>query len=143
MSEAPRGRAFWIGAVLGWGVMAFGVIGVLGAARRTRPVELGLFLVGGALVHDLLVAPVVLLVAAVAARVVPPVARRGVSVFLFAAGAIALFSFPFIRGYGRNPTNPSILPNDYAAGLAIVIAFIAVAALGWTALGVARRRNRA
>ncbi|MDQ3108094.1 MAG: hypothetical protein M3Q68_09865, partial [Actinomycetota bacterium] len=85
----------------------------------------------------------VLLAAAVVARVVPPIARRGVSAFLLAAGAIALFSFPFVRGYGRNPTNPSVLPNDYANGLVIVVALIAIAALCWSAWEVARRRNRA
>lgn len=35
-----------------------------------------------------------------------------------------LFAFPFVRGYGAMPTNPTILPRDYTRGLLIVLAVV-------------------
>lgn len=34
---------------------------------------------------------------------------------------VALAAYPEVRGFGRFPGNPSLLPRDYAAGLLLVL----------------------
>ena len=60
--ETTGGALFWIGAVVGIGVMAFGVKGLLDAAPSTQPSQVGLSLIGLDLLHDAIVAPLVCLV---------------------------------------------------------------------------------
>jgi hypothetical protein len=116
--------------------MAYGIVGVIGAARRTMPRELALFVVGGAVVHDAIVAPITILVGGGIVRwAVPPRWRARVATMLVMAAPIALFAFPLVRGYGRNPGDPSVLPGNYGQGLVIVFALIvsvvAVAGIPW------------
>lgn len=51
----------------------------------------------------------------------PARVRAPVEVGLIVSGVVVLFAWPFLRGYGLRPDNPSALPNDYAAGLAGVL----------------------
>lgn len=122
--HAPPGRLFWPAVAGGWVVMAAGAWGLLSDADRTRPVESARFVLGAAVVHDLLLAPVVVLVGLGVAKVVPAWARRPVQAALIVSAIVALFSIPFVRGYGRVATNPSILPRNYGAGLAVILAWI-------------------
>jgi hypothetical protein len=136
------GQLFWPGVALGGVIMAFGLWGLLSAAPRTRPSEALRFVVGAAVVHDLVLAPVVIAIGLVLARVVPARARGPVQGALVVSGAVALFAVPFVRGYGRVSTNPSILPRDYGEGLFVVLAAV------WTVIiamvvrrGVVARRT--
>ncbi len=140
--ERPGGWAFWIGAALGWVVMAFGVAGALEAARRTHPVELSLYFVGGALAHDLLLAPVVLGVGFVLARLGRGLPRQLAAMAAIVVGTVAVFAYPFVRGFGKRPGNPSALPGDYAAGLAtLAVGVVGAAVLWWLVARVRRRRE--
>lgn len=137
-----RARSFWVGAVVGGAIMAYGIAGLIGAARRTRPVELATYLVGAAVVHDLVVAPIVLAVAAVVRLVVPRAVRAPALGVLMVGGVVTLFAFPFVRGYGRNPANPSALPGNYASGLVTVLVVLAVVVGAATAIRVVARARR-
>lgn len=130
MSGYPK--SFWIGTALGGAGMVYGFIGLLGAATKTNPTELGLFLVGAAVAHDLLVAPLVLGVAALIRRFVPRRLRTPLTAVLVVGAITTLFAFPFVRGYGRISTNPSILPRDYGRGLAALLAVIILGGVVWT-----------
>ncbi|MGQ0433365.1 MAG: hypothetical protein ACT452_13255 [Microthrixaceae bacterium] len=120
--HAGLGR--WIGLLLGAPIIAWGVRGILLESDRTHPGELARWLVGSALVHDAVLLPIVASVAVVARRLVPermwPVARWAIAT----TGIVALVSWPFVRGYGRRPSNPSLLPRDYGAG--VIVAVVAV-----------------
>lgn len=135
----PRG--FWVGLALGAPIMAVGVVGALDNAARTHPAELARWVVGGALVHDLVVLPLVALVGWTARRVTPVVAWPAVRWALATSAVIAVVAWPFVRGYGRRAANPSLLPRDYALGTALAVLTVWVAALVWVL--VARRRSRA
>lgn len=139
-TTSPRGLV--VGLALGVPVMAFGVGGVLVDAGRTHPGELARWVVGSALVNDLVALPVVLVAGWGLRRLVPapawPVVRAG----LIASGVLALVAWPFVRGYGRDPANPSLLPRDYGGGLAAALAVVWLAAAVALAAGALSRRRR-
>lgn len=116
-----RGRLFWPAVAGGWALVAVGVWGLLSDGRRTRPAESARFVVGAALAHDLVLAPVVVLAGWVTAKVVPARVRGPVQAALVVSAVVVLFAIPFVRGYGRLSTNPSILPRNYATGLVVVL----------------------
>mgnify|MGYP000450998850 CR=1 FL=1 len=101
MSAAPRpaGPRFWISAAVGWAVIGWGVYGIFSNSLDTRPANLAKFVVGGALLHDLLVAPVLILVGVLIARAVPARVRGPVQAALVVSGIVALFSWPLVRAW--------------------------------------------
>jgi len=119
-------------------------LGVRGALHHhidTRPGELSRFFLGGALVHDLLFAPVVLAAGVLVARLVPPGWRAAVQGSLFVGGVTVLFAYPEIRGYAHRLHNPTSLPHNYTANTAIVLAVVVTVTL-LLAVGSRRRRAR-
>lgn len=129
---------FWVAAAVGWTVMAVALTGALLDHVDTRPPSLARFLLGGALVHDLVVAPVVIAGGALVARWVRPRSRAAVQAALIVSGSLALFSFPLVRGYGRAAGNPTSVPHDYGRNLLVVVALVWAIA-GATALVRGRR----
>jgi hypothetical protein len=87
--------------------------------------------VGSAVFHDELILPVVLLVAVGARRLVPARTWPFVRWALATTGVLALVSWPFVRGYGRRSSNPSLLPRDYTAGVLVAVMLV------WLVAGVA------
>lgn len=131
MSAAPRpaGPRFWISAAVGWTVIGWGVYGIFANSLDTRPANLAKFVVGGALLHDLLVAPVVILAGVLIARAVPARARGPVQAALVISGIVALFAWPLVRAYGLAANNPTSLPHNYGLNLLVVLGVVwAVAA---------------
>lgn len=66
-----QGRRFWISAAVGWAVIGWGVIGIFSNSLDTRPANLARFVVGGALLHDVLVAPLAMGAGVLLTRAVP------------------------------------------------------------------------
>ena len=123
------GPLFWISAAAGWGVIGFGLRGIFQHSLDTRPASLARFVVGGALLHDLVVAPLVIVAGVLLARAVPGRARAVVQAALVVSGVVALFSYPLVRAYGLAANNPTSLPHNYAANLLVVLGLVwAVAA---------------
>lgn len=130
MKAARTGPLFWISAGAGWAVIAFAVRGIVQHSVDTRPASLARFVAGGALLHDLVVAPLVILAGVLVARAVPGRARAAVQAALVVSATVALFSYPLVRAYGLAANNPTSLPHNYAANLALVLGLVwAVAAL--------------
>ena len=103
---------FWVTTAIGWSVMAGAVIGAFSDRRDAQPTELARWLVGSALLHDLLWLPIVAVVGAVLARAgrggrVPAAVRWAIAT----SAVLVLIAWPFVRGYGRNRGNPSLLPH--------------------------------
>jgi hypothetical protein len=136
----PRGRLAWAGVAAGWAVMVVGVVGLLADGDRTRPANAARFVLGAALVHDLLLAPLVVAIGLAVNRLAPRRWRPVAQGALIVSGVAVLFSWPFVRGYGRVSANPSILPGDYGAGLATVLAAVWVVAALLVLAGRRRRR---
>ncbi len=137
VTNYPTGypKVFWAALALGWLVMAIGVRGLLANAdsrMATRPVGWLVVFIASNLVHDFVLVPVVLIVAGVAARLpLSRAVRRPLQFALVCSGVVVLFAFPFVRGYGQNRGNRSVLPQDYTRGTLIVLAFIWAVATVW------------
>jgi len=132
---------FWVTAALGWGVIAYGLRGMLHHHIDTRPPNLARFVIGGALIHDLVFAPLVLVVGVLVARAVPGRVRAIVQGALIVSGCLALFSYPLVRGFGHAAHNPSSLPHNYTANLGVALGVVwGVATL--LAVLALRRRSR-
>jgi hypothetical protein len=137
------GPLFWLSAGAGGVIIVFGVHSALAASHRTRPAVLARWIVGAAIVHDLGWIAVVG-VASLATRWVPATLRPPLRWAVATSAILTLVAWPFVRGYGRNPGNPSLLPRSYAAGLLAYLAVIWALAAGWAVLAwaAAARRRR-
>jgi hypothetical protein len=135
-----RGPLFWASAAAGWAVIGWGVRGALHHHVDTRPAQLVRFLLGGALVHDLVLAPVVLLAGVGLSRTVRGRWRAPVQAALLVAGTLILFTYPELRGFGHALHNPTSLPHNYTANLLLVLGAVAVGTVT-VALLTARRRS--
>ena len=136
--EHRAGPLFWISAVVGWAVIGWGLRGIFQHSLDTRPSNLAKFVVGGALLHDLLVAPLLIVVGLAITRAVPGRARAVVQGALAVTGIVALFSYPLVRAYGLAAHNPTSLPHNYTANLLIVLGVVLAVAAG---LVIARLRT--
>lgn len=133
-ADTTSTRGLLVGLALGTPFLVAGIRGVLVDDRLTRPAELTRWIVGGALVHDLLLVPVVLAVATGLRRVVPAVAWPPVRWALALTGVLVLVGWPFVRGYGQAPSVPSLLARDYGEGLAVAVAVVWLVAAAWLAV---------
>ena len=99
----------------GWS-SRWGLRGIFQHSLDTRPANLAQFVVGGALLHDLLVAPLVILAGVAPGPGRPgPGPGRSCRPPWSSPACVALFSYPLVRAYGLAANNPTSLPHNYAA----------------------------
>jgi hypothetical protein len=130
----------WLFLVPGFAAVAFGALGLLRDDRVALPSWLAWF-VGSALVHDLVVAPLVIGVGALLARVLPRPARPPIVVGLIVSGVLTLVALPFILDLGTS-TEPGFLPWDYGRNLLLLIAGVMAVAVVWAVLASVRAGRR-
>lgn len=126
-----RSKLFWASVVAGWALIVVGVVGAIGNARHTKPVEWGIWILGAAVVHDGVIAPIVFLAGAALRRVATKGVRTTLTAGLVVTALTVVATFPIFSGLGVRADNPSHLPRDYWTGLGIVlgIVWLATAAL--------------
>jgi hypothetical protein len=136
-SQAGLGNSklFWWSVVGGWTMIVIGIAGAIGNARLTKPVEWGAWIIGGAVVHDGVIAPLVLGFGAVLRRKVPQPFRAPLTAGLVLTGLLVVATFPIFSGLGVRDDNPSHLPRDYWMGVGIMlgIVWLGTGALLWRA----------
>lgn len=137
--DVPRGAWFWTLAACGWAGIAYGLAGLLRA--DIDPLGFATWFVGGALVHDLLLAPAVLAFAWMLTRWLRPAIAGPVKVGLAISALITLYAWPLVRGYGRSTTLPSALPLDYGRNLVLALLVVWFVVAAW-ALERHLRHNR-
>lgn len=98
---------------------------------------------GGPLIVDLMVVPIVVVVGVGVRRVVPAAWRRSVSAALALSFVLGLVALPFLTGLGRRTDNPSLLDRNYWAGYLALVAIIWGVAAVVTLGGRFRRAGRA
>ncbi|MFF3322797.1 hypothetical protein [Streptomyces sp. NPDC002889] len=138
---------FVVGAV-GVAVMGFGAWLLFGAGGVRDPWEVVVWLGGAIVLHDGLIAPLVLAVGFVLAALP---ARGALRAALIVCGALTLIALPPLLRPGA-PTNPSALPLDYlrnwlvalgvVAALAAAVLILPRAARALAAWPVRRRSRR-
>ncbi len=124
--------------VAGTLLVGWGVYGLMTAARHPRPLPWLSYFIGSALVHDLVLAPIVIGAGVIAVRVVGASLRPYVTSGLIISAAVTLVAFPLVRGYGRRGDNLSIQPLDYSRGLLVTLVAIWI---GVTAVAFIRRQR--
>ena len=86
-----------------------------------------LWLTGGVIVHDAVVAPLTIAVAVLATRVVPRAVWGVVLAGLVVLATVTATAIPVLGGWGARPDNPTLLDRDYPLGWA---AFAGLVLLG-------------
>ncbi|MGH9230620.1 MAG: hypothetical protein ACRD07_18160 [Acidimicrobiales bacterium] len=140
LPETTSRRGLLIGLALGLPIIGYGLRGAIVDAADTHPPELAGWVIGAALVHDLVVVPAAAAIALSAHRFAPKRAWPPVRAGLAATGILTLVAWPFVRGYGHDPTNASLLPRNYGAGLAAAIGVVWLAVAAWVAWRYVRAR---
>jgi hypothetical protein len=145
--EPLAGWRWWTGLAAGGAVGLFGLAGLLRDATKTMPLVWLAWLAGLLLVHDFVLAPLILLAGRRLSKWAPEAWRWPIQVGLVTSGVLVLASVPVLYGVGRRtqPGNASVLPGHYPLALAgvLLVVWLGVLALGiWSSTG-GRRRSRA
>ena len=143
VTGAPEGSSrygpvFWAAVAVGWASIVFGVSSAWSHMSPSSRTSFALFVVGSAVVHDAIVAPVTIVVGTLIVRRAPRLARAAIGGALIVSATITLAAWPAVRRYGQLPDNPSLLPNAAGIGLLVIIAGV------WAVAGakVLRARSR-
>lgn len=129
----------WMFAVAGAAALAWGAWLAWEFAGRPKAIQAALWFVGGPVVHDGLVAPLVGVGGLVLARVVPVAWRVPVAVGAVSSGVLALLSIPLLwRPFGV-ATNPGLHDANYVLALSIALGVVWVGVL---VAGVVRRFDK-
>ena len=125
-------------AIAGLGMLAYGGLQFwrLGVSDMADAL---LWLGGGLVVHDLLVAPLTIVATVLLARVVPPSVRAPVVAAAVVLATVTVTAVPVLGGWGARPDNPTLLDRDYLAGWSVFASLV----LAGMIVGMAIRRRRA
>ena len=127
-----------IGAV-GLVMAAFGLLRLL---QHDRPgiVDAVLWLAGGVVVHDALVAPLTILAVVVGVRVVPRRLWRVAAAGLVVLLTVTVTAIPVLGSWGARPDNPTLLDRHYVLGWCLLAGVVLLVSLAraaplWSRLG--------
>jgi hypothetical protein len=110
-------RLFWMGVVIGWAMIVIGIRGVIVDASFTRPPQWSAWFVGAAVFHDLIVAPLVFVVATIVLRRLRRPYRAPVQAALALTALVAAGTLPVVLRLGEPTGNPTVLPDEAAWSL--------------------------
>jgi len=138
--RAAMGARLTAGTV-GVAMLAYGAWHLLNKNDVGPTESIGKWLLGGVIVHDGILAPVVFAGCALAWRFTGVRFRRGLAAFALTAGSVAIVAIPSILRRGDNP-NPTVTPLDYPRNLAVVLGGLAVCVVLYVLGGRWKDRRR-
>jgi hypothetical protein len=136
------GHGFWIGLLLGTPLMVYGAVELVQQAGWPRSFGVARWFAGGILLHDLVVAPIVLAVVWLIGRWTPPAVQTPLRVAVLGSALIVAIGWPGLRGYGNKADNATIHPLDYGPAALTLLALLWIGALAWSAWRLARPGGR-
>jgi hypothetical protein len=122
---------------LGAATTAYGLALLLGLGAD-QVVGIAVWLAGGLVVHDAIIAPAVVLLGVVAATRAPGWLRTPLLWVLVVLGPLTLVAVPVLGRFGAKADNPTLLDRNYLLGYALVVVLV-VGAAG--VMAVRRRRG--
>jgi hypothetical protein len=123
-------------------MVCYGTWRILGNAQATKPVKLGEWLLAAIVLHDGVLAWLVLGAGWLVARVVPRRARAYVQGALVCGALLTLVALPLIYRRGHAAPGLTLLRQDYAAHLALLLGIVAAVGCGAWAVRVLRDRRQ-
>ncbi len=142
IEAVPGGPVFWGGVLVGWAVIGFGIFGAITIGRRIN-YSFAIWFLGGLLVHDFLVAPIVFTVGKALRRVVAGRYRAAITAALVVSAFFVVVSIPFLGRFGMRADNATVLPRNYTTGLLVMLAIVwtfTAATIVWTRWAWRRER---
>lgn len=122
-------------------VLSIGARGLLKGHPFAANEPVGKWLLGGVIVHDALIAPVVFVLCAVTYRVAGVRVRQALAAILLIGGSAVIVGLPDVLRKGHN-SNPTVTPLDYTGDLVIVLSAVVGGVLLVTVAGAVRGRRR-
>ena len=127
--------------------VAIGTLGVLVGAyggwlvlsRGHDLLNLGLWLAAGVVLHDGVLALVVLAVGTVAVRLLPQAAKAPAVVGFVVLGSVTLLAVPVLGRFGARSDNPTLLDRDYTVGWLVLAGLVLVGVVTASLVGSRRR----
>ena len=113
--------ARWSLGLVGVVVGLYGAWLLLSRQSGDQIVSAGTWLVAGLVLHDLVLAPLVLVAVAVAGRLAPRPVRAPAAVLLVVVGSVTLLAVPVLGAFGRRSDNASLLDRDYWSGWLVLV----------------------
>jgi hypothetical protein len=120
-------------------VGTYGAYLLLSRQDGDQLVNAAIWLASGVVLHDLVLAPVVLGLVALGARLAPVPARVPAVAALVVLGTVTLLAIPVLGRFGARPDNPTLLDRDYTAGW---LALAGVVVLTTVVASLVRSRRR-
>ena len=118
--------------LVGVAAAAYGVVLLL-ALDLADLLDVLLWMAGGVVVHDAVVAPLTVLATVLLLRVVPRAWRTSLTVGLVVLLGVTATAVPVLGRFGARPDNPTLLDRDYVGGwlllAAVVLVLVVVAPL--------------
>jgi hypothetical protein len=127
---------------LGGLVGAYGVFLLLSRQDSDQLVNAGIWLASGVVLHDFVLAPVVLGLVVAGARVAPAAARVPAAGALVVLGAVTILAIPVLGRFGARPDNPTLLDRNYPAGWFALAGVVLLATVVATLVRSRRQQGR-
>jgi hypothetical protein len=129
--------------IAGAALIGYGAVRILQQNRLTHPLSLIEWSAGALLVHDALLAPIVIGVGTLVSRLAPGRARPFLQGGLVVAGLVTGYALILIWRQGKSASpGLALLQQNYGAHLAILLALIAIGTLGAYLVSRSRTRRR-
>lgn len=111
--------------------VAMGAFGALRFLQLDFPdiVDAVLWLAGGVVLHDAILAPLTIALTVLLTRVVPPGARTRVTVGLVVLVTVTITAIPVLGRFGERPDNATILDRNYTVGWLVFAVLVLVGTL--------------
>jgi hypothetical protein len=129
-------------AGLGALAVAYGASLLLSRQDPDQVVNAAIWLASGVVLHDLVLAPVVLALVALGTRIAPAASRAPAAAALVVLGAVTLLAVPVLGRFGARPDNPTLLDRDYTAGWFALAGFVLLATVVATLVRSRRQQGR-
>ena len=113
-----------VGAI-GVGLVVVGLMKALDH-RAAAIRETAVWLLAGVVLHDAVLAPLVVLLGVVVVRLLPVWARMPVVAGFVVLGTATLTAIPVLGRFGERPDNPTLLDRDYVAGWWFLTALVVI-----------------
>ncbi len=135
-----KGRVFF--GLVGVALLLGGVYQLIVDHERTHPIYLGMFVVGMAVLDDLVFIPVILLLGWVTTRLLPARAVAPVQAALIVLGGVAFVGVVFALSPARDGEAGTLLTQPYGRNVLLLAGAIALVTAGVTSWRYARARTR-